>query len=350
MIANGYENNASTQKDKQYLYTGEYDFKVSNSIKVGLEGGISAYTNAEIETPVSEIAIINLDISKRAFNLPLTIQYCRIGQYVINQASPLINTSANNNLNNDPAYDLMLRKGFLGESVDLMNNRQSLLLGTKFRIGPFIRGAVKLNMAQELQNLHNEFTFIHRSNAYVRSQFNFWTRGFGPKGNLIQFYQVNYEFVGITDSTVMNSKKGFNHIDFDFKYKARVGRRTLYFMNFTNIASVQEGIAPVPMYTKKALFRTIYNELMAYFEITGDLYFVGTLAFEKNNANHQTELGSTGLPLDQIGWSKGIGIDWAITDNTAFYIRHNFISHEDRSFPSDRFKGSVTTFELKTFF
>ena len=56
------------------------------------------------------------------------------------------------------------------------------------------------------------------------------------------------------------------------------------------------------------------------------------------------------LPLDQLGTAVGIGFDWTVSKSTGIYVRHRWMSFEDKSFELDTYKGREITIELKTFF
>jgi hypothetical protein len=147
------------------------------------------------------------------------------------------------------------------------------------------------------------------------------------------------------------NRKFFGAVDLQGKYKTLLFDKELYFFYIGSFNSSSTALQPVPVYNEDTYVFVQYHELDFYYEVLPKFIVTGYYGIENARGGNATLWNEeTGLPLDQINTAIGIGFDWQIAENSGLYVRHRWMSFEDRSFPDDRFKGTELTVELKTFF
>ncbi len=228
----------------------------------------------------------------------------------------------------------------------------------------------------------NSVTFYHLANQYQRSKFEYNNRFAGPYKRLLADYRRSWENVAITD-TVVDYKKNFATLDFQLKHKTSVFGKELIWEAFFRGNAVTDKFAPWKMFSKEAFVRQTYEEIMGFYHIHNKWTLVLMLQSEQVKGNMRTELAdangdlmddedgdgvydatldnattyngkpvydANGSPIDQIGMGYGLGFDYDFADNASLDFRWRYMTHKDKSFVRDEFRGHDVTLEFKVFF
>lgn len=296
---------------------------------------------------------LKLNFTKKLVKVPTEFHFYRISERVINNNAIFFN-SAIVEANGNP-----IPAGAIGSSAILApfasaltpigqftNNRQGLNINTEYAFNK-LKLSLSNGIATELKGLSNQISYGHPVNQLTRSRFWRWTfpTGVGPYSRYNVIFRDVYELVNISDSAVA---KKFNVIEFQMKYHGKVAHRDLYLFLLNRYSSVQDFLSPITVFTEDAYLRHYSNELEAYYAYGPKLVLVGYLGYERMIANYRTDIDLiTRRPRNQEGAGFGIGFDYDLAKNTAFYLRHRWFQFEDRSFKDDAFSGTETVFELK---
>ena len=317
--------------------------------------------------------------------IPLSVQVYSIGAGVVNVNSRILNTSNPHALNSpknvNTASDVTTFLGAVTDISQLANNRQSINLKHEDTYGRFKISAA-MSMQQEIQNLNDSISWWHMANSFVRSRFVYYQRYTGPYGRVTSIYRRTYETIGITDGGARNQsyKKGYNTLNFQAKYKAKLFGREIIFSNFNVFNSVQRGFSVIPVFNDNAFLRTFYEEFMTFYALHPKVTLIGFLCVERDWGNQHTELSDNngnkitdtettptgaganlttysqviykpgGHPIDMTDYGYGFGIDYDINSRAGFYFRNRWFSHTDKYWNQDRYKGYETSVEFKIFF
>lgn len=326
--------------------------------------------------------MMQADISKDMFGLPLNIMLYRIEKSTVNINSQILNSANPHALatptNIGSAYNVTTFHGVVTDIQQMTNNRQAAYLKHEDTYGKF-KLMIGTGLGQELENLSNGISYQHRANAFTRSRFAFFTAGNGPYGRINNIFRRTFETIYITD-TVVDYKKGYNSIDLSMKYKFSFLGRDLIVSNYNNFSSVQDKFSAIPVFDDKAFLRYFYEEFMAFYALTSKISLVGFVSHERAMGNMRTELADAdgnrimndpltqpkvnvnnepvsyavyradGKPIDQRGMGYGIGVDYDFSGRAGLYLRHRWFNHRDVNFIHDKFHGQETAVELKIFF
>ncbi|MEL6846337.1 MAG: hypothetical protein AAFP02_24275, partial [Bacteroidota bacterium] len=94
-----------------------------------------------------------------------------------------------------------------------------------------------------------------------------------------------------------------------------------------------------------------YHEFDLYYELFPKFILTGYYGIEFIKGGRDTDWDlESAQPRNQFGQGIGLGFDWTVAENAAFYVRHRLMRFEDASFALDRYRGNETTIELKVFF
>lgn len=273
--------------------------------------------------------------------------------------------------------------GGIAEIGQVINNRKglSLIFAKDFKD---LKASLGINASQdvtfdETNKLHRYITFQHYNMGVNRSRFAYYKTQEGPYQRNINGWRRSFESVYIAD-TNFNRVKNYNTLDLSTRYKTRVGGRGVIISNYINYNSISEDFSPIPTFSDKAFIRTLYDELMVFYQWRPKTTIVLLYGYEKVKGNtqinttdaegtvyEQTELlpigysGSDslavnfitapfrpdGLPINQTGHSFGVGLDLDITETSGLYLRQKWFTHRDENFVLDRFKGWEFTAEFK---
>ena len=340
---------------------------------------------------------LQIDFDKHATLIPLNFQVYYIDKSVVNVNSSVLNT-ANNHAQGSPsnvnsASDITTIKGAITDIGQMANNRMGVSLKHENSYGK-LKIMVAMNVTQEIENLYkvyssgdynipnntasysgyaqsfNSISFQHRANQFTRSRFGYYQNNLGPYNRVINLYRRSFETIAITDTGdfAKSYRKGFNTIDFNWKYKVSLFKKDLIVSNYYNYTSVQDHFSLVPLSTDKAFLRYFYTEFNAFYAVHQKVSVLAFFSIERALGNNRTALAdssgnlitdsntnipiynATGKGIDQTGHGYGIGIDYDFAPRAGLYFRHRWFDHKDKNFTKDHFYGAETSIEFKVFF
>lgn len=371
-----------------------------NNFRIFIEGGIgryqdsiisktrhigdSTYTNPNISGKYevrgtnynwAPAINLNLETTKELTFIPLSLQLFYVDKSVVN-----VNSAALNSANPRAVADLdnvgspSIVTFFPGAVTDIgqvTNNRMGAYLKHEDSYGK-LKVTMALGASQELENMFDSVSFWHRNNSFTRSRFAYFQNYLGPYGRITSLFRRTYEVIGITD-TGKDYKKGYNTLDFSFKYKFNFLKRELILANYNNYNSIQRGARVLPEFSDKAFLRTFYEELMVFYALHPKITLIGFVSLERVWGNMDTELADdngdkiidrtsgsdsygqiikdpNGKTINQWGEGYGLGLDYDFSGRAGLYLRHRWFNHSDKNFTLDKFRGMESTVELKIFF
>jgi opacity protein-like surface antigen len=99
-----------------------------------------------------------------------------------------------------------------------------------------------------------------------------------------------------------------------------------------------------------AYVKLFFEDLTFAYRLGKKYNIVANTGFESVKGGSQTQIAPNGKHIDQFGYAFGGGIDYDFTPTAGIHLRHKWMSHKDKNFVLDQFKGQETTLELKVFF
>jgi hypothetical protein len=283
--------------------------------------------------------------------IPAELHFFRLSPNAVNNSAAFINSSLN-----QTNYDLYspgtqpVLPAVASAMVNvgqLVNNRTGAELNTQIDIGP-VKTSIGYHVSAEINSLSSSLTYSHPVNSLVLAHF--WRWGFptnvGPYQNLSKIYRSVYETVQITgvDTNLMlpTQPKCFNSFEVNMKY---------YVFYLGQYSSAQFFLSPFTVLTEKALMRTYYHQLEAYYSLSNNVVWCNYAGVERIIGNYDTEVDEiTRRPKNQTGWSLATGFDIRMSRNAGLYLRQRWMNYKDTSFQNDRYKGYESTVEIKIFF
>ncbi len=304
---------------------------------------------------------LSLKISGDLFKkYPLEMHLFRISSKVVNNSSSFINTSFEQtqiltaNTSTQPVLPAVAST--MAPIGQLVNNRQGVDLNAQVNIGK-IKTAIGYNVSAEIENLSSKITYAHPVNSLVLAHFWRWDfpSNVGPYNNLSKIYRNVYETVNLTsiDATtgLPLKKKYFNSVEINSKYHGSMGAHDFYIYYLGQFSSAQNNLAPLTIFTEKALLRTYYHQLETYFGISNNFIWCNYAGFERIIANYETQTDVVSRrPKNQTGISIATGFDIRLSKGAGLYLRQRWMNSYDSSFSKDKYSGYETTAEIKIFF
>ncbi len=335
-----------------------------NIAKVKLRGelGAGSYESPTYDQKWGEALVLHAFIPKEYTVLPIDVQLYQIGKNFFNQ-NGAIATNSNPEIIKD--FGVIAGVNGVGGQIaqvnQLVHNRRGININAGIDLGDFTFNA-GWGISKELDVASTQLTYVHRINGLALSRiYNPFPEGavsptvFGPYGRKISFFRGVTEIVQTTDldpaTAEARTKKYFNALDLQAKYKTKIGDRALYFFYLGSFGSASTKGEALPLYNDDSYLFVQYHEFDAYLEILPDFILTGYLGIEDARGGTFTQWDlETQLPLDQFGTGIGVGFDWTLSKSTGLYFRHRWMNFKDKSFTLDRYKGREVTLELKTFF
>lgn len=337
--------------DNRQIVSADIRYNI-NGIEVYGEFGAGRVQNPKNSGDWKPGVLLTTNIPEGIFGLPIKAKLYNIEHEFVSNVSTVMNSNdgaPNNGVNQDPNYRTTVFVNNLQEVGQITNNRRGASLTTGKMLGAF-KIEFGYGISQEIENIYNEITFQHRSNAFSRSRFTPWIQTGGPYKRIKNTFRRTFEVLSITDVNP-TYLKGFNQLDFTAKYKLRVARRALIIRNFSNYSTIQEGLSALPTFGDTPFLKTFYNQTLAFYELSKKVSVLAMFEFERNIANSKTELSLYNRKsMNQYSEGIGVGLDYDFADFAGLYIRHRWMRHDDINFVKDKFKGQETTVELKVFF
>ncbi|MFN3405202.1 MAG: hypothetical protein ACK40G_13975 [Cytophagaceae bacterium] len=357
---NYYDRNADTDrirgiKDQIQMLSLDFDLK-RRGFLIMSEIGLGRINTPESNRNTGLAIDVRADIHDNILPIPVSLEYYDIDINAVTLDGSILNSNKavrDGGFSNELIWDNMLFINIAQEADQIANNRRGFILKTKKSIGNF-KAELSYALSQERENFFDTVTVQHRVNAFSRSRFRPWFQAGGPYGRIKSGWMRTFETFTITDRAngiPVDYKKGFNVVELLLKYKASLFARDLIFLNLTNYNSIQDHFSLIPKLNDKPIVRTFYNELTIAYAIGRSYMVYGSVGIERLLANNRTNLSpETGLPSDQTGYGVGLGLSYDFHRTAGIHLRHRWMTHEDKNFKADRFKGQESTVELKIFF
>ena len=361
------------------IHTIAWNFTKGKVILRG-EAGAGDYYSPNYPIKFSEGIKFKVSVPKDATWLPFEFQLVRLGKYFVNENAGFANTTIHETFNvskngTTQAQSQTTNYPFHSPIVDgddLTNNRQGGCLFLEKSVTKKIKIRLGLGISQEIEKGSNQLSYNHRINSLVMNRvvtgWNWWTGAvFGPYSRTYGMFRGIYEVVNITDSNY--SKKHFNNLDFQIKFKQKLFGNPLYFFYNYSYKSAQSNFSAVPVFDDKAWIRQGIHEIDFYYQLLPKVMLTGYIGLETVKGNKQTDIDkasgldstvvsaadrkayvATNLPRNQLETSYSVGFDFDIAKNVGLYIRQRWFDCRDKNFSLDHFKGTETFIELKMFF
>ncbi|MCS6824677.1 MAG: hypothetical protein NZ529_10310 [Cytophagaceae bacterium] len=351
---NYYMKNAQTDisrgiPDQNDMYTVDYNLKIYKILFSG-EAGIGHINNPALKDRGAGFAF-KTELDRSVTSFPIALEYYRIGVNMASIDGSILNSNTTiraGGYATEFVYDASMNLNIMQEVGQIANNRHGFSLTGEKNIWRF-KIQFGYAISQELKHISDTITMQHRVNAFSRSRFRPWFQASGPYGRIKGFWLRTFETI-TTDSNT-TGLKGFNAFDLLLKYKCKFLNKDLVILNFINYNSVQVGFKPIPEMSDKAFVRLFYEDITLAYRLGKKYNIVFNAGVETMKGNDKTNLSpENGKPIDQFGYAYGGAIDYDFAPNAGIHFRHKWMSHKDKNFTLDRFKGQESYIELKIFF
>lgn len=338
------------------MYTAEFDFNHKKLINLNGEVGYGSYESPNVARAWGEGVLAELTLKKDLVKFGnLSMRFYQLNENFVNSTASFSNQTIREVNAGYSGIGGNIFQPFAGSMIgvgDIANNRRALNLNTEVKVGK-LKIILGNEMSSEIRDAKSEDTLLsyaHRINSLTYSRLpNFFPApgGLGPNARFNQFYRGVYELVTVTGTP---TKRHYNAMDVQLKYRDNIFGRDIYFFNLTSLSTVQKEFSPFVVYSDKAYLRSTNTETEIYIGITNNFFLDFYYGQEWIKGNTETELGSTGKPRDQQGSSFGIGCDIKLSNQSSIFFRQKFFKYEDFSQVDENMKGSEATIEFKTFF
>ena len=345
------------------VHTLEFSLK-PGKLDISGEIGGGNYTLPGQDTKWGEVGMLKVKFPRAYTYLPFEVQLYQIGKNFYNDNGE-IQTFSNPEIQNSTSGPNQVGQASVGGALtqvgQLVHNRRGVNVNTGTNLGP-----VKLNLgwgiAQELDKLSNELSYVHRINGLALSRiYNPFPAGAtsptiaGPYSRVFTFFRGAYERVRLTDFDPANfeplNRKHFQAFEIQGKFKTELDNRPLYLFYLGSWMGASPNLRFFPDFNNETYIQARYHELDLYYEIVPNFILAAYYGLEYVKGGIYTEFDDETLqPRNQTGQSIAVGFDWDVAENAAFYVRQRFMDFSDKSFPDDEYKGFETTIELKIFF
>ena len=333
--------------------------------KVNVMGELGA---GSFESPITErewgeALMLRIRVPKEYTVLPIDLQVYQISKNFYNQNGE-INTASNPAIQENFNVGLASGQGSAGGSLTQVNQLAHNRRGVNLNTGVDLKG-VKLNfgwgLAAELEALNSELSYGHRINGLALSRiYNPFpanavsATNFGPYGRKFSFFRGAFERVQTTDldpaTAETLTRKYYNVVDLQAKYKTSLGDRAFYFFYLGNFQAAKSAATLWPSLGEDSYLYVQYHEFDLYYELVENFMLAGYFGLQNAKGGQFTEWGENNLPRNQTGTGIGIGFDWTLNEATGLYFRYRHLEMDDTNFDLERLKGDEMTLELKTFF
>jgi hypothetical protein len=333
-------------KDEQEIVSLDVGLKV-RKINFFTELGHGRINNPLSNNKQGYALIFKTELDRTVTAYPISLEYYHINYNFASLDGSVMNSNTTVNsggFGTEYIYDNMLFINVAQQVGQIANNRQGFSLRSEGNIKK-LKIQLGISGSKELQNLHDTVTFQHRVNSFSRSRFRPWFMAGGEYGRIKSVWLTTYETVTITD-TADNYKKAFTNLELFLKYKFRIFNRDLVVLNFNTYNSIQRN----SLLPKDAFISLFFEDLTLAYRLGRKYNIVGNVGYETVKGGAGTQRAENGKYLDQVGYAFGGGIDYDFTANAGIHLRHKWMSHKDKNFVLDQFKGQETTLELKIFF
>lgn len=327
------------------------------------ELGLGSFESPITPRAWGEALMLRFNVPKKYTFLPLDIQVYQISKNFFNPNGEIL-TASNPDIQQNFPVEIIPGQGSVGGFITQVNqlahNRRGVNLNTEFSIKDF-KVNVGWGLAAELDVITSELSYVHRVNGLALSRIYspFPANAtnatvFGPYNRQVSFFRGVFERVQTTDieagTALPLTRKYFNSIDLQAKYKTDLAQRPLYLFYLGSFGSAKTTASALPSMNANSYLFVQYHEFDLYYELLPKFILTGYLGLERAQGGRSTEWGENQLPRDQRGLGIGGGFDWTLHKSTGLYVRYRLIRFEDKNFELDRYRGNEVTIELKTFF
>ena len=357
-----------------------------NNIRVTGEFGIGSYKSHLSNFSFGEACVLNVDIPRSNFFVPIILQFSRISPQAVNVNSSFQNTSVVELVQStvvEEGADATIMTSFGGPINNLgylANNRQGISVNTEFKVGQVsISGG--LGFYSELKRINTNFSYSHNTNGLMLSRISYFSSGYGPYKQFNSYYRGVFENVNISDSIYTNNDtissgyvdtnglplfdKFYCSSDLHLKYKTRLFGKDLYLFSLTNYNTAQDFFSVLPVMNSSAFIRHFNQQFDLCYELSNKTAFVFKYGIERVLGNEFTDIDDTDpypndnswgvtedyipsfKPRDQFGNLIGFGFDIKLNEGAYLFLRHSNFHYYDKNFSATNIKGSETTLELK---
>jgi hypothetical protein len=331
------------------IFTSDYLLKLAGFTFTG-ELGIGKYESPSYASKWDGALIFDVQLPKNITRIPLSVRYYNIGKGFLNKAGAFSNTSipeATTGYRNTAAAQALTIPfgGGMNGVGDLANNRQAVNINGEIKISKFkLVFGNEVTAENEVLPTNTTVNVGHTINSLTMSRFSqFPSPGnFGPNNRMNSYYRGVYETITILGPAF---RKYYNALDAQIKYKNKLLGRDIYFFQLNSFTSCQDKLSAITVFNDDALIRARVHQLDVYYHITRDLMIDVYGGYERIISNAKTKDAR-----DQTGTAIGFGFDLAISSSTALYYRHRWFEYDDANAPSEHFKGTEGTVELKIYF
>ncbi len=346
------------------VHTLEFGYQ-AGPVSISGELGAGSFNLPGREVTWGEVGMLRFQTPKSLTFLPFQLQFYHISKDFYNDNGE-IQTFSNPEIQAQILGANQVGQpsagGALTQVGQLVHNRRGVNLSTQGELGPF---KIKLGweISGEIDTLSNELSYIHRINGLALSRiYNPFPAGatgptvVGPYQRVVTFFRGAYERVRLTDvdpgSLAPLTRKYFQAFDIQAKYRAELANRPLYVFYLGSFMAAQPELAFLPTFdAQKTYIQAQYHEFDLYYEVLPKFILTGYYGVEYIRGGINTAWDIESLqPRNQLGQGIGVGFDWTVAPNAAFYVRQRFMNFEDRSFALDKYRGHETTVELKVSF
>lgn len=334
--------------------------------KANIELGAGRINAPGVDPSWGKALFLEFNSGPRLLPLPLLVSFFNIGNNAGNLDGTIINSNPGlrfGGASGSDGFNLAAGSSNLALDInEIANNRVGTTVNTTIDLGT-LKAEIGYSLSQEKENLSNSVTFYHNVNAFSRSRFTQWQQSVGPYDRINSMYARTTESLSITDDstgTPVDYKKGFNNLDLLLKYQLTIFSRKLLLFNRSNFVSIQDQFSVTPIFSNDAFVKTFFNEFTLAYKVNKKLMFLANAGIERAWGGQRTELTeeikegevtiqTPGKAIDQIGQALGFGFGYDFSTRATFHFRHKWMTHEDKNFVLDRFRGQETTVELKIF-
>jgi hypothetical protein len=253
------------------------------------------------------------------------------------------------------------------------NNRQGITLNADFDLGKLkINGGI--GVYTELDTSSSSLSYIHNVNGETLSRMYIFQQAWGPYNALNTTYRRTFEEVNIQTSNpsgLSDFKKYFNTVELQAKYTDELFGKRYHLFGLTRINACRDDFRWAPELNLNSILTQVSQEVDFSLQLSKNVIVVASYGIERIIGNDQTDLGDavssspTSLFFDWIGYEKGVentsarnqrnrllglGLDYQVSSNVGFFLRHNIYRFYDPNFIENRLAGTETMLELKVTF
>jgi hypothetical protein len=349
-------------------FTSDYLFKTAGFTFSG-EVGIGKYQSPTYDSKWDGAVIFDVQLPKKYTYIPLSVRYYNIGKGFLNKAASFSNTSVSEvttgyrNTTGVQALTIPFGGGMNGVG-DLANNRQAVNINGEVKVGKFkLVFGNEVTAENDVLASGTTVNVGHTVNGLSISRFSQFPApgSYGPNSRMNSYYRGVYEVITIDKDAVAHKamtdknknavytieafRKYYNALEAQLKYKNKFLGRDFYIFQMNTFTSCQDKLSPITLFNDAALIHARVHEIDFYYHLTRDLMIDVYGGYERIISNNQTKDAR-----DQTGTAIGLGFDLAITSSTALYYRHRWYDFDDANAPTEHFKGTEGTVELKIYF